>query len=188
MAKDKGKKNGKNRKDPEKGDLKKLRKLIKGARVAMLTTVGPDGTLRSRPMATLKAPFEGDVWFFTRATAPKADEIRDNDHVNVSFADGDDNRYLSISGTASVVRDTARLEQLWSGRLKSWFPDGKKDPDLALLRVRVDRADYWDAKAATMVHLGGLIKSPLGGDPSVENRKSDKPGAGVSTTGAGAQG
>ena len=198
MAKDKGakdakgQKGGKDQKDPEKGDrkdLKRLRKLIKGARVAMLTTVAPDGTLRSRPMATLKAPFEGDLWFFTRATAPKTDEIRDNDHVNVSFSDGDDNRYLSISGTASLVRDKDRLEQLWSGRLKNWFPGGKKDADLALLRVRVDRADYWDAKTAAMAHLGGLVKSSLGGDPTVENRKSDSPGgAGGSTTGAGAQG
>ena len=189
MAKDKGQKDGKNQKDPEKGDLKKLRKLIKGARVAMLTTTAPDGTLRSRPMATLKAPFEGDLWFFTRATAPKADEIRDNDHVNVSFSDGADNRYLSLSGTASVVRDKDRLEALWSGRLKSWFPDGKKDADLALLRVRVDRADYWDAKTAAMVHLRGLVKSSLGGDPTVENRKSDSPAAAAgSTSGAGAQG
>src|SRR5687767_15882728 len=114
MAKDKGNKGSK---DPQKGDLKKLRKLIKGARVAMLTTVAPDGALRSRPMATLKAPFEGDLWFFTRASVAKADEIRDNDRVNVSFADGDDDRYLSISGTASLVRDQARMEQLWSGRL-----------------------------------------------------------------------
>ena len=155
----------------------------------MLTTVAPDGTLRSRPMATLKAPFEGDVWFFTRATTPKADEIRENDHVNVSFSDGDDNRYLSISGTASLVRDQERLEQLWSGRLKNWFPDGKKDPDLALLRVRVDRADYWDKKKAVMVHLSGLVKSSPGRDPAAENRKSDKPaGAPGSTSGAGAQG
>ena len=194
MAKDKGQKDVKDQKDEQgkdsgKGDLKKLRKLIKGARVAMLTTVARDGTLRSRPMATLKAPFEGDVWFFTRATAPKADEIRENDHVNVSFSDGDDNRYLSISGTASLVRDKERLEQLWSGRLKNWFPDGKKDPDLALLRVRVDRAEYWDAKTAAMVHLGGLVKSSLRGDPTVENRKSDTPGgAAGSTSGAGAQG
>ena len=192
MAKDKGTKDAKDRKDPVPGDvkdLKRLRKLIKGARVAMLTTTAGDGTLRSRPMATLKAPFQGDLWFFTRATAPKAEEIRDNDRVNVSFSDGDDNRYLSISGTASLVRDTERLEQLWSGRLKNWFPDGKKDPDLALLRVRVDRAEYWDAKTAAMVHLGGLVKSPLGGDPTVENRKSETPGVVVgSTTGAGAQG
>ena len=188
MAKDKGRKNDDGGDKGDKGDLKKLRKLIKGARVAMLTTVGPDGTLRSRPMATLKAPFEGDLWFFTRASAPKADEIRDNDKVNVSFSDGDDNRYLSISGTASLVRDTARLEQLWSGRLKNWFPDGKKDPDLALLRVKVDRAEYWDAKTASMVLLAGLVQSSLGGDPTVENRKSEGPANPGSTTGAGAQG
>jgi general stress protein 26 len=187
MAKDKGQKA--KGQDPDRGDLKKLRKLIKGARVAMLTTVAPDGALRSRPMATLKAPFEGDVWFFTRASAPKGDEIRENDHVNVSFSDGDDNRYLSISGTASVVRDKERLEELWSGRLKDWFPDGKKDPDLALLRVRVDRAEYWDARTAAMVHLGGLVKSSLAGAPVVENRKSDNPApAAGSTSGAGAQG
>ncbi len=193
MAKEKGAQDAKDQKDPVKRDvkdLKKLRKLIKGARVAMLTTVAGDGTIRSRPMATLKAPFEGDLWFFTRATAPKTEEIRDNDHVNVSFSDGDDNRYLSISGTASLVRDKERLEQLWSGRLKNWFPDGKKDPDLALLRVRVDRADYWDAKTAAMVHLSGLVKSSLGGDPTVENRKAGNPAVGPagSTSGAGAQG
>jgi general stress protein 26 len=188
MAKNKGQQ--KDGSDADKGDLKKLRKLIKGARVAMLTTVAPDGTLRSRPMATLKAPFEGDIWFFTRASAPKADEIRDNDHVNVSFSDGDDDRYLSISGTASLVRDQALLEDLWSGRLKNWFPDGKKDPDLALLRVRVDRAEYWDAKTAAMVQLAGLVQSSRGGDPTGESRKGDKAdnSAGGSTTGAGAQG
>ena len=190
MAKDKARKADKQPKAPESGDLKKLRKLIKGARVAMLTTVAPDGTLRSRPMATLKAPFEGDVWFFTRASAPKTDEIRDNDRVNVSFSAGDENRYLSISGTASVVRDAARIETLWSGRLKNWFPDGKKSPDLALLRVRVDRAEYWDKKTAAMVQLSGLVRSPGRGDSAVDNRKAEGgpvPSA-ASTAGAGAQG
>ena len=199
MAKDKSAKAGKDPKDPKgakdpepgaRKDLKKLRKLIKGARVAMLTTVAPDGTLRSRPMATLKAPFQGDVWFFTRGSTPKAHEIRDNDHVNVCFSDGEDNRYLSISGTASLVKDPARFEDLWTGRLKDWFPDGKKDPDLALLRVRVDRAEYWDKKTAAMVPLAGLVRSSARGDSTIENRKVESPAAGPagSTTGAGAQG
>jgi general stress protein 26 len=187
MAKGKRGKNGK--RDGSGGDLKKLRKLIKGARVAMLTTVSPDGTLRSRPMATLKAPFDGDLWFFTSASAPKADEIRDHVHVNVSFCHADDDRYLSISGTASLVREPERIAQLWSGRLKPWFPEGKKDPDLALLRVRVDRAEYWDAKTAAMVHLAGLVQASPGGAPSIDNRKPDNKGAaGGSTSGAGAQG
>ena len=187
MAKDKAQKADKQPKGSESGDVKKLRKLIKGARFAMLTTVAGDGTLRSRPMATLKVPFEGDLWFFTRASAPKTEEIRDNDRVNVSYSADGENRYLSISGTASVARDGDRIAKYWSGRLKSWFPEGKKDPDLALLRVRVDRAEYWDKKTAAMVHLSGLAKSNLRADPAVDNRKGEGAAAG-STTGAGAQG
>ncbi len=189
MAKDKAAKADKQAKGPESGDVKKLRKLIKGARVAMLTTTAPDGSLRSRPMATLKTPFEGDLWFFTRASSPKTEEIRDSDRVNVSYGADDASRYLSISGTASVARDSDRIAKYWSGRLKSWFPDGKKDPDLALLRVRVDRAEYWDKKTGAMVHLTGLVRSNLRADPPVDNRKVE--GATVpagSTTGAGAQG
>ena len=107
-------------------------------------------------MATLKGSFDGDIWFVTRSTAPKTEEIRDNQHVNVAFSDEDGERFASISGLASLVRDPAKVQELWSGRLKTWFPAGKKDPDLALIRVRIDRAEVWDARKADMVHLEGL--------------------------------
>lgn len=141
---------------PIEREVKKLRKLIKGSRIAMFTTVAPDGRLRSRPMASLKGGFDGDLWFVTRASTPKTDEIRENQHVNVAYVAGDGDGVVSISGLASLVRDPAKLAELWSKRLRSWFPDGKKDPDLALIRVRIDRAEVWDAKSATMIHLEGL--------------------------------
>jgi general stress protein 26 len=194
MAKDKAGKAGKAakaEKAAEKGgDARKLRKLVKGARVAMLTTCAPDGALRSRPMAAVKAPFDGDLWFFTRAATSKTQEIRDNDHVNVTFADAGDDRYLSVSGRASVVRDAARIEELWSKRLRAWFPDGKKDPDLALLRVRIERAEYWDSKKAGMVALSPAPAAPPAKarpEPAVDQRKGD-PGVGGTTPGSGAQG
>jgi general stress protein 26 len=137
-------------------EVRKLRKLIKSVRIAMFTTVAPDGRLRSRPMANLKGGFDGDLWFITRSTAPKAEEIRENQHVNVAYADPDDERFVSISGLASLVRDPAKVDELWSRRLRSWFPNGKKDPELALIRVRIDRAEVWDSKSASMVHLEGL--------------------------------
>src|SRR5712691_5241116 len=137
-------------------DVRKLRKFIKGTRLAMFTTVASDGKLRSRPMATLKGGFDGDLWFITRSSAPKAEEISDNQHVNVAYSDCADDRYVSISGTAALVRDPAKVQELWSRRLRDWFPNGKKDPDLALIRVRIDRAEVWDSKTATMTHLEGL--------------------------------
>jgi general stress protein 26 len=141
---------------PIERQVRKLRKLIKGARIAMLTTVSSDGRLRSRPMAVLKGGFDGDLWFVTRSTTPKTGEIRENQHVNVAYSDHEDDRYVSISGLASLVKDPARIQDLWKRRLRAWFPDGKKDPDLALIRVRIDRAEVWDAKSASMVHLEGL--------------------------------
>jgi general stress protein 26 len=137
-------------------EVRRLRKLIKGARIAMFTTTAADGRLRSRPMATLKGGFDGDLWFVTRSTTPKAEEIRDNQHVNVAYADPEGERYASISGLASLVRDPAKVEELWSRRLRAWFPGGKKDPELALIRIRIDRAEVWDPKTANMVHLEGL--------------------------------
>ena len=146
-----------------KDPFKKLRKLIKGARVAMLTTLASDGSLRSRPMATPDADFDGELWFFTRYHSPKTEEIKENQKVNVTYASPKNDRYVSVSGTATVVRDPEKVKELWRGALKEWFPEGKKDPDLALVKVTVDRAEYWDASANRMVDLPALKQPEMRG-------------------------
>ncbi len=50
-------------------NMSKLASMIRAIKVAMLTTVNPDGSLRSRPMATQEAPFDGTLWFFTRESS-----------------------------------------------------------------------------------------------------------------------
>ncbi|HEY3121788.1 MAG TPA: pyridoxamine 5'-phosphate oxidase family protein [Vicinamibacteria bacterium] len=150
-----------------KDDIKRLRKLIRDIRIAMLTTVAQDGALRSRPMATADVEFDGDLWFFTRARAPKAEELMDDQRVNVSFADHDENRYVSVSGRATLVRDRDRVRALWSRFHKAWFPEGKNDPDLALIKITVDRAEYWDGPASKMVHLAWLSRASLTGEGAV---------------------
>jgi general stress protein 26 len=136
-----------------KNPFKKLRKLMRDAPIAMLTTVAADGSLRSRPMATPDGDFDGELWFFTRYHSPKSEEIQENQKVNVTYASPKNDRYVSVSGRAALVRDAEKVKQLWRGALKRWFPDGKKDPELALLRVTVDRAEYWDADENRMVDL-----------------------------------
>ena len=136
-----------------KNPAKKLRKMVKKVPVAMLTTVGADGVLRSRPMATQDPDFDGELWFFTRYHSPKSEDIKENQRVNVSYASPKQDRYVSVSGTATLVRDAAKVKELWRGEYKTWFPDGKKDPDLALLKVKVEKAEYWDAAENRMVDL-----------------------------------
>src|SRR5438132_409520 len=122
-------------------NVKKLADLIKGIKVAMLTTVAEDGCLRSRPMVTQDKDFDGTLWFFTQAGAPKVSEVEREERVNLSYANPDDQRYVSVSGTARLVRDRDRIREFWSPALKAWFPKGPDDPELALLRVEVDRAE-----------------------------------------------
>lgn len=133
--------------------VRKLGEMIKDIEFAMLTTVDEDGTLRSRPMATQQAEFDGDLWFFTRASAPKVDEVEHDHRVNLSYSKPEDQRYISVSGTARMMRDRAKIKELWSPALKAWFPKGVDDPDIALLKVSVERAEYWDSSSSTMTHI-----------------------------------
>lgn len=144
-------------------DLAKLWTMIKGIRVAMLTS--RDGThLRSRPMAASQSSFDGTLWFFTRASAHKVDEVEALSQVAISYADPSAENYVSLSGTASLVQDPALIEQYWTPLLKTWFPKGKEDPDVALLRIEVAQAEYWDAPSSTVVHLYGYVKATLTGE------------------------
>lgn len=155
--------------------VSKLAELIKDIEFAMLTTVEEDGSLRSRPMATQEAEFDGNLWFFTRASTPKVGEVEREQHVNVAYAAPDAQRYVSVSGRARVVRDRAKLEELWTPVLKAWFPEGLDDPDIALLKVTVDHAEYWDAPSSKVAHAIGLIKAVATGQTyrPGENEKLD---------------
>jgi general stress protein 26 len=137
----------------EEVNMKKLAMMIRGIKVAMLTTVSADGTLRSRPMATQDVEFEGTLWFFTAAGSEKMSEIRQYPQVSVSYASADDHRYVSLSGRASLIHDAGKMKELWSPVYRAWFPQGTGDPDLALLRVDIDKAEYWDTLSRSMVEL-----------------------------------
>jgi len=156
--------------------LKTLREIVKDIDFAMLTTLDDDGTLRSRPMSSNKEiEFDGDLWFFTYASSHKVDEVEREHQVGVSFADPKTQRYVSMSGAATLVRDKAKIEELWQPHLKAWFPKGTDEPDIALLKVNVSKAEYWDAPSSFVAHAVGLVKATLTGTPASggENEKLD---------------
>lgn len=141
-------------------DIEKLREMIKGIDIGMLTTVDDDGTLRSRPMSTNgEVEFNGDLWFFTYGNSHKVFEVQHEPQVNVSFASDKNHQYVSMSGTGSLVRDRQKIEELWKPQLKAWFPKGTDEPDIALLKVSVSKAEYWDSPGGFVAHTIGLVKA-----------------------------
>jgi general stress protein 26 len=140
--------------------VEKLGSLIKGIKFAMLTTQGADGSLFSRPMVTQEADFDGTLWFFTDDGSPKIQELNDHKRVNVSYVSG--SRYISVSGVAQVVHDRVREKSLWKPFYKTWFPKGLEDPHLALIRVDVESAEFWESPTSPIRYILGFAKAVLG--------------------------
>ncbi len=144
-----------------------LRKLIADTQVAMFSTVATDGTVQSRPLQTLDFDADGVLWFVTDATSDKAQEIRVKPHVGLSYADRSDNSYVSISGPARLIQDQARLDALWSPAMSIFFPQGKDDPNLALIRVEIERAEYWNGPGTIVGKMFYLAAAAITGNPGV---------------------
>lgn len=143
----------------------KLYDLIKDVKIAMMTTIDTDGTLRSRPMYNQEADEQGDLWFFTQIQSPKVTEVSRDNEVNIAYADPSKQHYVSVSGKAEVVRDKRIIEEKWTEGLRTWFPQGADDPQIALLRVHPLKGEYWDSPSSTVLHLYGYAKAALTGEP-----------------------
>lgn len=127
-------------------DRQDLVELVREFDTAMLVTETPEGALRARPMAIARVEDQGDMWFVTSSDSPKVEEIRGHHAVNVTLQGK--NRFLSLSGQAWIVRDRAKIDELWSKAYEPYFPQGKDSPDLVLIRVQADHGEYWDFSGA----------------------------------------
>jgi len=148
-------------------DVQKLFDKIKDVKIAMLTTTSEeDQSLRSRPMATQKPEADGSLLFFTDKNDAKVYEVKKDSHVNLSYADPSSNVYVSISGRANAYRDQAKINELWSEDLKAWFPEGKEDPNIMILKVDVDKGEYWDTPSGLLTRAYAYVRSVVTGEKS----------------------
>jgi general stress protein 26 len=137
--------------------------LIKDIHIAMLTTTDTNGSLYSRPMATSQKEFAGELYFLTSVHSGKVEEIRDSAEVNLTYVDTHKSTFVSLTGTASVSRDKARIHELWQPSFKAWFAEGEGDPEISVLTVHVDEAEYWDAPASSLVRNIRILKRAIAG-------------------------
>lgn len=105
----------------------------------------------------------GWLWFITDRHSRKACELGQNPRVTIAFQSQKGNRYVSVQGTAVVVRDDVKLKELWNPTLRSWFPRGRRDPEIVLVAVQVARAEYWLVPRTRFVRVIGMAKALLTG-------------------------
>ncbi len=140
--------------------------LIKDTRFAMFTTRHGNGHLHASPMTTQNKDIDSDdcLWFFMSRRSGTASDLVGEVEVNISYANTGSDRYVSVSGRASIVADPAKARALWSKMAEAWFK-GPDDPDLALVRVAITHAHYWDVKESKLVQLYEMAKAALTGKP-----------------------
>jgi general stress protein 26 len=143
----------------------RIAELVDRAKICMLTTMTLDGRHVARPMAVQEVEFDGDLWFFAYSDSAKVAEVLTNRHVNVSFSNDKNSEWTSIAGTAEIVEDRQKAEELWSPALKTWFPDGLETPNLALIKVHAETAEYWDAPSSKVARLFGAARAVVSRDP-----------------------
>jgi len=130
-----------------------LRDQLQSIRFGMLTSLGDEGDLYSRPMTQQALEEDGSLWFFTSDDHLLAHQLSVNPQINVSFTEPEKNLYISLTGEASLLKDRTRAAQLWNSAVAAWYPEGLDDPHLTLIRFDIAIAEIWDADSNQMQQL-----------------------------------
>ena len=125
-------------------EFDKIKHHIQDIRIAMLTTQASTGALRSRPMATHQLDPDGTMWFFTRADSEKVAHIRQQPAIALGFSDLQAQVSVTTAGQAEIVNDQAKVNALWNESMLDWFPEGKDDPNIVLLRITTLDGECWE--------------------------------------------
>lgn len=148
-------------------DQQTLWDLIKDIKFGMLTHRHTNGELHSHPLTTQnKSEDAGStLYFFISQKSELAQRIVQDGNVNVSYAHPGHDSYVSVSGRGTIVEDQTKKDYLFSPLARAWFPLGSSDPDLALLKVDIGHAEYWDVTESKMVQLAKMAKAAITGKP-----------------------
>lgn len=157
----------------ENKEIKELTQTIQSIKFGMLTTIGKDHKIHSRPMTTNEVEEEGYLWFFTSVKSELIKDISLEDGVQLSYAEPSKNIYISINGDAEIINSEEKKVELWNPMAKAWFPKGVEDPDLVLVRVKINEAEIWDSGASRILALAKIVKA-IFNEEKFENEDSHR--------------
>lgn len=137
----------------------------------MLLTFTDDGTPHARPMAVAGREASA-VYFVTGRETPKVDEAMGAGTAVITAQDS--RRWVTATGTTSLVTDTARIEGVWSKTMEAWFPEGPQTPGLVLLQVDLHDGEWWDVSGGQLARFAwGVARSLASGERIDEDQEGE---------------
>ncbi|HYE40239.1 MAG TPA: pyridoxamine 5'-phosphate oxidase family protein [Ramlibacter sp.] len=149
-----------------KHDREVLWDLIKDTRFCMLSHRHADGSLHSHPLTTMNKQLgaEGCLYFFVSRKTEVGQRLRQDGSVNLAYANPDKDTWVSVTGVARVLEDLEKKRELFNPMAKAWFPGGPEDPEMELVAVEIDEAEYWNVKDNKLLQMLKMGKAAVTGD------------------------
>lgn len=148
-------------KDRKDDPIDMLRERIKDIRIVMLSTVS-SGRIVARPMATQEMGDDGILRFLTGEETHKIADLENDPRVGLAYSDEGSESYISVAGTARVKNDRAMIRKFWNPFMKAWF-DSADDPNIRVIEVVPDTAEFWSTKGGKLVSLASVFMSAVTG-------------------------
>jgi general stress protein 26 len=125
---------------------RKLTDLLDKFDVAMMVTFSSGQAPNARPMQIAETAKDGSIYFATGLDSGKIRDIEANPRLMLIMQK--DGACVSLSGKAHLSTDRALIDRLWTEAWKVWFPKGKDDPNIVIVHVEPENAEYWDSSGA----------------------------------------
>jgi general stress protein 26 len=116
-------------------------------------------------MTTLEIDENDSIWFLVGLDSDSSEAVDREENVNLTYSSPKDFKFISITGSASLVLDREKAAQLWNPSYQTWFPKGLDDPNLALLQVKIITAEYWENAHSRPLRVFGLMRALFTGEP-----------------------
>ena len=148
-----------------------VRRLRAGARLVVITFHSLEDRIVKHTLRALESRDAGVKVLTKKPIVPSDEEIARNPGINLSFADASDQKYVSVTGTAAVSNDRAKIKQLFSTAAKAWW-DSAEDPNIRVLKITPDDAEFWDTPGKVISYVKRAAAAATGSRPEIgDNRK-----------------
>jgi general stress protein 26 len=137
------------------------------------TNLSIDQEDSTRPMSTQEVDEDGTLWFFSDRNSIKNKEIENDKNVRLYYSHPSKSSYMVVNGEAEIIFDKQKVEDLWSPLVKTWFKEGKDDPNISILKIKPNNAYYWDVEGYEMINFFKMIASVATGTTLVDAKEGN---------------
>lgn len=112
-----------------------------------------------QPMTAFPEPETNQLWFFT---------YKDTDLARTAAAGGraafilqTRDVYACIDGAVALDHDHARMDKYWNAMVAAWYPDGKDDPRLTMVRLDCTDAAVWLTEVGPARYAWEIVRANM---------------------------